>query len=495
MYLPQVIRSAMVMKKAVSVLEPLINKQINAKTKTNSDYASSDIKIVLATVKGDVHDIGKNIAGIVLGCSGYKIVDLGVMVPPDKIIETAIQEKAALIGLSALISPSLDEMIHVAQEMEKRRLQIPLLISGAAANQTHTALRIAPEYSGPVIYIPDAASAVPVVRALLSNNERPGFLESVGEKYREITINRQTGKSRQIIISLQEARANKTLCDNTKFIFNNGIMDLNNYPIEKIIPFIDWQPFLQTWEIAEKSYPGSLDPKNRKKHIRNKLLKDARAMLDRVRLEYLLHLRGAAGFFPARANGDDIAIFGNTGDEIARFCFLRNQEKKQSGASNPCLSDFIAADMHLGFFALSAGFGLQEATEIFYHQNDDYSAILLASLANTLTEAFAAELHSRLKPDNFSGIRPAFGYPISPDHEDKRIVFKLLDAENRCGFRLTETAMMIPAASVCGMLIFHPAAYYFSVGTIGEDQIKDWAGRKNISLDDAYRRIGAGVPV
>ena len=527
MYLPQVIRSAMVMKKAVAVLEPFIteqNKQAEGKTPNSGFYASS-AKIVLATVKGDVHDIGKNIVGIVLGCNGHEIIDLGVMAPAERIIETAIRENAAMVGLSALISPSLDEMIRVAVEMEKQGLQIPLLIGGAAANQAHTALRISPEYSGPVIYVPDAARAVTVVSSLLSANERPGFLESTVEKYRKITLQHEAGSAHREILSLEAARANRIPLGTPADLPLTGITELNDYPVDKVIPHIDWLSFQQTWEIAENTYPRFFDLKNGKQIIWEKLLNDAQAMLTRIKSEGLLRLRGVVGFFPAAAAGDDVILFGtaDSGDtvtlpaaapgkplaasrkEIARFCFLRNQEKKHSGAFNPCLADFFTpleqpgaaagsarygADS-LGLFALSAGFGLHEATTVYHKHKDDYSAILLATLANSLAEAFTAELHSRLRPEKFSGIRPVFGYPISPDHEDKRIAFKLLDAGKRCGLKLTETAMMIPQATVCGMFIFNPMGYYFGIGPIGEDQLIDWASRKAITLDEARRRVGA----
>ena len=514
LYLPHVIRSAMVMRKAVAVLEPFIAEQKKQLVEAKPGSAVSRAKIVLATVKGDVHDIGKNIVSVVLGCNNHEIIDLGVMVPAERIIETAVREKAAMVGLSALVSPSLDEMIHVAQEMEKHGLKIPLLIGGAAANSMYTALRIAPEYSGPVIYVPDAAQAVTVVRALLSDNDRPGFLESTKEKYREI-VHRHRAETPREIISIKAARANRipysahgSFSLGEFFDANHsGLMELNDYSVDKVIPYINWQSFLKTWELTGKTRPRSFhsdNPDNDKKDIQKKLLKDAEVMLDRIKSERLLQLRGVAGFFPAAAAGDDLVLFDEAGAEMARFCFLRVQEKKPPGAFNPCLSDFFppmeyagaqGSGVHpgvnsLGLFALSAGFGLSPAERVFYQQHDDYSAILLAALANTLAEAFAAELHSRLKPSNFLGIRPAFGYPISPDHEDKRLAFKLLDADKRCGFRLTETAMMIPAASVCGMFIFHPAACYFGIGPLGDDQLMDWASRKGISLPEARRRVG-----
>jgi 5-methyltetrahydrofolate--homocysteine methyltransferase len=397
-------------------------------------------------------------------------------------------------------------------------LRIPLLIGGAAASQAHTALRIAPEYSGPVIYVSDAAQAVIAAGALLSDDDKPAFLESTSAKYREIARQYAETNASRDIISLEAARANRIpprVCELPVYSAGQvtqppflGLLDLNDYSAEKVMPHFNWNLFLQSWEIGAQN--RSFDSRGEKNDIREKLKKDAQAMLERIISEKLLRLRGVAGFFPAAADGDDVVLFGNGADfggnapvaEIARFCFLRNQEKKQSGAYNPCLADFFTSREQsggtggsaqfgvnfLGLFALSAGFGLNEAAAVFHAQNDEYSAILLATLANTLTEAFAAELHSRLRPNNFSGIRPVFGYPISPDHEDKRIALAVLDAYTRCGFTLTETAMMTPSASVCGMFIFHPDAYYFSTAPVNDDQLADWARRKGISYGEACRR-------
>ena len=532
MYLPQVIRGAMVMKKAVIALEPFIT----AKKGTDAEAVPSSAKIVLATVKGDVHDIGKNIVGLVLGCNGHKIIDLGVMSPADKIIETAVNKNAAAIGLSGLISPSLDQMILVAREMEKHGLRIPLLIGGAAANLAHTALKIAPEYSGPVIYVPDAAQAAGTVKSLFSDTDRPGFLETVAERYHEAVMRHVSIQSHVEIIPIENARANRipaifSSSANGESANTNvaqgfpaiGFTELNDYPADKLIPHIDWQAFLQTWELAGNTCLQADEQKAEKEKRRVELLNDAEKMLQRIKAEGLLKLRGIVGFFPAAGDGDDVVLFepdGGKTKEVTRFCFLRNQEKKRAGAYNPCLADFFkplngqnggtqaaaknrekcGADHsidRLGLFALSAGFGLKEAQDVFHQQGDDYRAILLATLANALADAFAAEVHSHFQPalGQFGdtrpvGIRPVFGYPISPDHEDKRLAFALLDAAGRCGLNLTETAMMIPAASVCGMLIYHPAAYYFGVGRIGEDQLNNWARRKRISLEEARRRVG-----
>ena len=475
MYLPQMIRSAQVMKKAAAALEPHMEKRNDALSP----------KIILATVKGDVHDIGKNIVGVVLACNGYQVIDLGVMVPAERIIEIAEKEQAAIIGLSGLISPSLDEMVRIAREMEQRRMKIPLLIGGAAASLVHTSLRLAPEYSGPVVYVPNAGKAAGTVHALLSIAERPRFLQDLEQSYHNASLRHEAIQSRIEIIPLESARANKApaTVKNPSAPKTTGIIDLNDYPLDRVIPYIDWNAFLVPVTIS-----------------------DAQALLERVKTEGLLKLRGVAGIFPAAADGDDVVIGGNR-----RFCFLRSQNKKPAGKFNSCLADFIApADGGrmaekpvdwVGLYALSAGFGIEHA-----NLDDNYHTLLLASLANALTEAFIEEVHLRIRrewwsyaPDEslsieevlkggYTGIRPAFGYPSCPDHEDKRIVFDVLEAEKRCGLKLTDTAMIIPAASVCGMFFASPAAYYFGVGTIGEDQLADWAGRKGISVEEARRR-------
>jgi len=469
MYLPQMIRSAQVMKKASAALEPYMEKKTDALSP----------KIILATVKGDVHDIGKNIVGVVLACNGYQVIDLGVMVPAEQIIETAEKEQAAVIGLSGLISPSLDEMAHVAREMEQRSMKIPLLIGGAAASLVHTSLRLAPEYSGPVVYIPNAGKAAGTVYALLSAAERPRFLQNLEQSYHDAASRHETIQSRVEIIPLESARANKgSAVTNPPAPKTTGIIDLNDYPLERVIPYIDWNAFQVPVTIS-----------------------DTQALLERVKTEGLLKLRGVAGIFPAAAAGDDVVIGSR------RFCFLRSQNKKPAGKFNSCLADFIApadggrAADWVGLYALSAGFGMENTG-----LDDHYDMLLLASLANALAEAFIEEIHLRIRrewwgyaPDEslpveeilkggYTGIRPAFGYPSCPDHEDKRIAFDLLEAEKHCGLKLTDTAMIIPSASVCGMFFASPSAYYFGVGTIGEDQLADWAERKGISIEEARRR-------
>ncbi|MDR0584682.1 MAG: methionine synthase [Treponema sp.] len=510
MYLPQVIRSARVMKKAVAVLEPYMNAlPENSALSAGAGVSSPSQKILLATVKGDVHDIGKNIVGLVLGCNGYEIIDLGVMVPAERIFEAAEKENAAVIGLSGLISPSLDEMVYVAREMEKRKMNIPLLIGGAAASLVHTALRIAPEYSGPVVYVPDVGKSAETVRALLSAVEQPRFLAELADSYRKAAARHEAIRSRRTALSPEEARANKIPPASYTPVKpkKTGIIELNGYPLDRVLPYIDWSSFLGGWEIQNERGMES-----------EKLLDDAKTLLKRIKNEKILTLKGVVGIFPAAGDDEDIVVFSPGADnayntEIARFNFLRSGEEKPAGVFNPCLADFLkpldktgGPEDWFGLFALSAGFGLRGKVLEYQTRGDDYSAILLSSLANALTEAFVEEVHLRVRREwwgyaagenhtveeilqgKYTGIRPAFGYPSCPDHEDKRVAFALLEAQKRCGLELTASAMMIPPASVCGMFFASPASCYFSVGAQGDVQLNDWAKRKDISTDEARRR-------
>jgi 5-methyltetrahydrofolate--homocysteine methyltransferase len=555
MFLPQVIRSARVMKKAVAVLEPFMEQEKAALIGESGGNETQGGKVLLATVKGDVHDIGKNITGVVLGCNGYDILDLGVMVPSDTILEIAEKEGVQVIGLSGLITPSLDEMVHTAKQMEKRGLTIPLIIGGATTSLAHTALRIAPEYSGPVVYVPDASRSATVVRSLLSDTERPRFLEELESSYQEAVRRHESIQSHIELLPLESARKNRVpfayIQDNSKThpVFSmplvcktdsesgsEHILEFNDYPISRLIPYIDWTGFLRAWDLDKSSASAFILPKNQtggkqagseRKEAEQKLLEDVKKILDQVIAQKILHLRGVIGFFPALSDGDDILLFNwETNEpqknEIARFSFLRNQEKKRAGGPNPCLADFILSRKTgnqqiqektrnppltdwIGLFALSAGFGLKEAEAEYKARHDDYGALLLGSLANCLTEALGEELHLRVRREfwayeqtapeeifkgKYLGIRPAFGYPACPDHNDKRIAFKLLEAKERCGLELTESAMIIPAASICGMFFSSPSAYYFSVGAVGEDQIRDWAARKGINPKEAHKRVG-----
>ncbi|MDR1419073.1 MAG: methionine synthase [Treponema sp.] len=520
LFLPQVIRSARVMKKAVAALEPYLEAE---KTGTEETGKSRLPGILLATVKGDVHDIGKNIVAVVLGCGGYDITDLGVMVPAEKIIEEAKKQNAGIVGLSGLITPSLNEMINTAREMEAHAMKIPLLIGGAATSLAHTSLRIAPVYSGPVVYVPDAGRSAEVVRSLFSATEKNRFLEKLEASYRNAVLQHEKIKNHIELLSVDDARKNKipVVFDIPSEPKTGKILEFNDYSVERVIPYIDWSSFLQTWDLAEETYPSAYTVVARKKRqkAREKLMEEAGGLLKKIIREKILELRGTVGFFPALSDGDDIVIYETGMSEIARFCFPRNQEKKRAGGPNACLADFIMPGTGrlpddrtgcdwIGFFALSAGFGLAESAEKYRKQNNDYCSILLASIANTLAEAFSEEVHLRVRrewwgyvPDEtlsaeeifrgaFAGIRPAFGYPACPDHWDKKTVFDLLDAEKRCGFKLTETAMIIPAASVCGMYFAVPGSYYFGVGRLDDDQLGDWAGRKGISPREAEKRLG-----
>jgi 5-methyltetrahydrofolate--homocysteine methyltransferase len=499
MFLPQVIRSARVMKRAAAVLAPFMEQE-----KTQGGLGEIQAAVVLATVKGDVHDIGKNIVAVVLGCNGYKIRDLGVMVEAERILDTARQEGAAAIGVSGLITPSLDEMVRIAGEMEKQHFTIPLLVGGAAASLAHTALRIAPAYSGPVVYTQDAGQCPGALHSLLSPAARPRFLADLEARYREAAARHEAIHSRIEVIPLEAARANRIPAPvPAPPPKRRGLIELNDYPLDKVIPRIDWEGFLQSWELV----PGQGET------ARTKLLEDAGEMLDRIRAEQLLRLRGVLGIFPAAAQGEDVLVYGGEAGATAppeRFSFLRGQDRKRNGVHNPCLADFLPpTDGWIGLFALSAGFGSEEAAAACREQGDDYGAILLGTLANSLTEAFSGEAH-RLTAEEYwgyaagsqdpgpsdggaYGIRPAFGYPACPDHRDKEAAFRLLEARRRCGLELTESAMMRPAASVCGMYI--PGGFYFSIAAAGEDQLADWARRKGIGTEDARQRLASILPL
>ena len=519
MFLPQLIRAARLMKKAVAIIEPYMESA--------ADQTPAKARILIATVKGDVHDIGKNIVALVLGFSGHEVIDMGVMAPAEKILEKAKSEKVDFIGLSGLISLSLGEMIHVAREMERQKFSIPLLIGGAAASLAHTVLRIAPEYSGPVVYIHDAGHVPAAIRALLSPTERPLFLEELKKSYTGTLIRHDAIRRKENILPLEEARKNKVRLSwsdhlsssrsGKNFLHLSEILEcpqepecpphiitLNGYSLERIIPHLDWTSFVQTWDLAANTYPAAYSGESREEKEKSlqKLLEDAKALLSKITDEKILSLRGVLGFFPAYSEGDDVVL----PDDEERFIFPRNQERKPNDAPNPCLADFIlprelynrgaAATTPnpaacLGLFALSAGFGLREAEDEYRRSGDDYSALLLAGLANSLAEAFSENVYRRLsRAWGGGGTRPVFGYPACPDHLDKETAFKILGARQRCGLELTESGMIIPAASVCGMYMAQPGSYYFNAGIMGEDQLNDWAGRKGITPDEARTRLG-----
>ncbi|MDR1388950.1 MAG: methionine synthase [Treponema sp.] len=492
LFLPQVIRSARVMKKAVAVLEPFIKSEKQTAAKNNSAQALHDAKIILATVKGDVHDIGKNITGLVLSCNGFEVIDLGVMVPAEKILDTAQETHADFIGLSGLISPSLEEMVKVAQAMETRGFTCPLLVGGAASSLAHTALRIDGAYSGPIVYVSDAGKSAAVLRSLLSLTEREAFLAALAGDYDNARRNHEQIAKKRIFLSLETARANKPKINWDKMNFlpqKNSIVQYDNYPLERVLPHFNWNEFCASWELKK---PGAAEE-------RKTLIHDAKIILGKIAGKKLLTLKAVFGFFPALSENEDVIVYypdkkTSCLQERVRFCFLRNQEQKPN--NNFCLADFIlpkslfaknetGCDV-LGLFAVSAGFGLQQALQHCAKPGDDYNALLTASLADHLAEALAAECHRLASCGN--GIRAAFGYASCPDHEDKRICFSLLDVEKRIGLTLTSAAMIQPVASVCGMYFPHRDARYFALGKINSDQLADWAQRKGISLDEARRR-------
>ena len=505
MFLPQVVKSARVMKKAVALLIPHIEEK-----KKKSNFIKERKKILLATVKGDVHDIGKNIVGVVLKCNDYEIIDLGVMVPAEKILDTAIAEKVDIIGLSGLITPSLDEMSHVASEMEKRKLIIPLLIGGATTSKVHTAVKIAPNYSAPTIHVLDASKAVTVVSSLLSEETKDEFIKNHYQEYQKIRENYFLKNEEKNLISINEARQNKYKINlqtyvppKPKFI---GIKKFCNYPIAELRNYIDWTPFFIAWELKGK-YPKIFENPDYGEEAK-KLFYDANRMLDDIEKNNLLEARAIFGIFPANSIGDDVEVYSDetrTGI-LAEFHFLRQQSKKVS-SPNLCLSDYVApretkVKDYLGFFAVSAGFNIESSIKKYEEKHDDYNSIMIKALADRLAEAFAERLHQRIRKEfwgydenenlsneelieeKYQGIRPAPGYPACPDHTEKKILWDLLKIDKEIEIKLTENFAMYPAASVSGFYFSHPDSTYFSVGKIGKDQVNDYRLRKGMSLKE-----------
>ncbi len=512
MFLPQVVKSARVMKKAVAILEPLLEAGKRA-----SGAGRLRGKIVLATVKGDVHDIGKNIVGVVLGCNGYEIADLGVMAPAEKILRTAEEQKADLIGLSGLITPSLDEMVHVASEMERRGLRIPLLIGGATTSRKHTAIRIAPAYGGITVHVPDASRAVEVAGQLVGSG-REAYAAKVREEQEE-SRRRHLASPRQELLPYPEARRRALRLDwaaaapeRPEFL---GRRVLRDYPLDQLVPYIDWSPFFHAWELRGV-YPEILDHPEQGEAAQE-LFRAGRELLDRIVRERLLSAHGVYGLFPAGSDGDDIVLdAGSTrGQETIRLPMLRQQQATPDPRPRLCLSDFIAPresgrEDHLGAFAVTAGAGLEDLVRGFEKAHDDYQAILAKALADRLAEAFAERLHEivrrawgygrdeRLSKEDllkgrYRGIRPAPGYPACPDHSGKRTLWRLLQPEEAAGISLTESCAMHPGASVCGLYFAHPEARYFAVGKIGRDQVGDYAVRKEMAVDEAERWLAPNL--
>ncbi len=500
MFLPQVVKSARVMKKAVAHLLPYIEAEKSA-------GSSSKGKIVMATVKGDVHDIGKNIVGVVLQCNNFEVVDLGVMVPFQTILKAANDEGADMIGLSGLITPSLDEMVTVAAEMQRAGMTMPLLIGGATTSRVHTALRIAPAYAGPVIHVLDASRAVGVAGTMVSDTLKDELVAATAREYEDIRVKR-ANSGQSALVSLEAARANAYTPDFAAYppirpAFT-GVQVVDDVTVADLIPYIDWTPFFQAWELAGQ-YPAILTDKIVGESASN-LFADAQKMLGQIVAENWLTPRAVVAIWPARREGDDIVVFegDNRAEELARFPFLRQQIAKREGRPNSCLADFISPDGDwLGGFAVTAGDGIEAHLARFKAQHDDYQDILLKALADRLAEAFAEFLHERVRRtiwgyetgpqqsnddlirERYKGIRPAPGYPACPEHSLKAILFDLMQTTDRTGITLTESFAMLPTASVSGFYFAHPEASYFGVARIGRDQLADYADRRGISLEQA----------
>jgi 5-methyltetrahydrofolate--homocysteine methyltransferase len=516
MFLPQVVKSARVMKKAVAYLQPFMEAEKAAMARAGEAVRTQG-KIVLATVKGDVHDIGKNIVGVVLACNNYDVVDLGVMVPCERILERAREEQADVIGLSGLITPSLDEMVHVAREMDRQGFSLPLLIGGATTSRAHTAIKIAPHYKAPVVHVLDASRAVPVTTSLLSTDARAAFVAQHEAEYD--TIRRSHGSARQPLVDLRTARARRTpivwRAEDIPTPSFTGVQVLDDVPLATLREFIDWTPFFHTWEL-KGVYPRILDDERYGAQARQ-VFTDANALLDRIIEERLLKARGVYGLFPAAEEGDDVVVYADGGRSrvLARFHFLRQQTDRGEGQPCRSLGDFIAPATtglpdHLGAFAVTSGIGLRELGDRFRAEHDDYNAIMAEAVADRLAEAFAEYLHKRVRDEwgygrdehvtpadliqeRYRGIRPAAGYPACPDHTEKGTLWQVLDVERQTGMQLTESYAMWPGSSVSGLYFAHPEARYFTLGKIGRDQVEDYAARKTMTVAEVERWLGPNL--
>ncbi|RAJ33372.1 methionine synthase [Pedobacter cryoconitis] len=513
MFLPQVVKSARVMKKAVAYLLPFIEQE--KLDNPDGDQSSSAGRILLATVKGDVHDIGKNIVGVVLACNNFEIVDLGVMVPAQEIIRKAKEINADIIGLSGLITPSLDEMVHFAKEMEREGFTVPLLIGGATTSRIHAAVKIAPNYSGPAIHVLDASRSVTVCSTLMNAETRGGYIDNIRQEYdkaREAHLNKRNDKRFK---SIEEARTDKFTIDPAlvapapKFI---GTKTFEDYPLETLVPYIDWTPFFHTWELRG-SYPKIFNDKSVGVEAK-KLYDDARALLQKIVEEKLLTAKAVIGFWPAHAKGDDIVL--DVEGKPVTIHTLRQQAEKMAGEPYYALSDFVATEEdgvqdYFGGFAVTTGIGCDEMVAEFEANYDDYNSIMAKALADRLAEAFAEHLHELVRKDywgyakdeqltnedlikeEYAGIRPAPGYPACPDHTEKETLFELLGAEQKIGLRLTESFAMYPTAAVSGFYFSHPQSRYFGLGKITKDQVEEYAVRKNMSLEDTERWLSPNL--
>jgi 5-methyltetrahydrofolate--homocysteine methyltransferase len=548
MFLPQVVKSARVMKKAVAYLLPFMEAE-KAATRAAGGEVRAQGKVLMATVKGDVHDIGKNIVGVVLGCNNYEVIDLGVMVPCERILETARERNVDIIGLSGLITPSLDEMVHVAREMERTGLKLPLLIGGATTSKAHTAVKIAPAYSEAVVHVLDASRAVPVVSSLISHEQRAVF----AERNRADQVRARAAHAGQIqqLVPLERARANRTFIEwqiddlaqpefvgvrvvasgssaispgpahSQEFARDGGggraVPPADVISLAEIARYIDWSPFFHTWELRGR-YPAIFDHEKYGEQAR-KLFADAEELLETIIGQQLLTARGVYGLFPASAVGDDVEVYTDESRTRlrTRLHFLRQQMAKKTGEANQSLADFIAPKAvspslpdHIGAFAVTSGHGLREIIERFKVDHDDYNAIMAEALADRLAEAFAECLHKRVRDEwgfgksedlttdeliaeKYRGIRPAAGYPACPDHTEKRILWELLDVERNAGIELTESCAMWPGSSVSGLYFAHPKSRYFGLGKINRDQVLDYHLRKGMTVQEVERWLGPNL--
>ena len=517
MFLPQVVKSARVMKKAVAHLIPYIEEE-KKKNAVNGETQAKG-KVLMATVKGDVHDIGKNIVSVVLGCNNYDVIDMGVMQPVDDILKRAEQEQVDVIGLSGLITPSLDEMITVAKEMEKREMNIPLLIGGATTSKIHTAVKIDKYYSGPVIHVLDASRSVPVVSNLLNKESKKKYLKGIEEEYEQMRERHAGKKQRTTFIPITEARRNKVKTDWEQYEIRKpkflGLKTFDNYPIDELANYIDWTPFFATWQLHGR-FPKILNDEVVGEEA-TKLFEDAQAMLKKVVKEKWITAKAVMGLFPANSiDDDDIIIYDHDGDKVntdqvvTRLHNLRQQAKKASGKAYMCLSDFVAPVEsgkvdYIGGFAVNAGIGVEERAKEYEANNDDYSAIMIKAIGDRLAEAFAERLHERVRKEfwgyipgeylenddliaeKYEGIRPAPGYPACPDHTEKTTLFELLDATNHTTLQLTDSFAMYPTAAVSGWYFGHPESRYFGISKIDKDQVNDYAKRKGMEKEVAEK--------
>jgi len=533
MFLPQVVKSARAMKRAVAYLEPFMEEE----KRRSGAVAKPNGRVLMATVKGDVHDIGKNIVGVVLGCNNYEVIDLGVMVTCDKILAAALEKNVDVIGLSGLITPSLDEMVYVAKEMERRGIEKPLMIGGATTSKQHTAVKVAPEYHGATVHVLDASRAVDVVSNLLSDRMRPAFVEENRKIQDQLRVQYGARKEKPLL-TLEQARANhlKTDWDNLQIPvpWFLGKRTIEDQPLAELVPFIDWTFFFSAWELKGR-YPAILQHPEYGTAARE-LFGHATELLNRIITEKLITAKAVYGFWSANSVGDDVVIYKDDARraELARFHMLRQQEPIADGRPNRSLADFVApkeslAPDYVGAFAVTAGIGVDKLVKEFEAQHDDYNAIIVKALADRLAEAFAEYLHAQARKDwgydtfdpasiaveadlqagrsdavrqraivedliaeKYRGIRPAFGYPACPDHTEKEALFNLLGAP-AVGITLTESFAMMPAASVSGVYFGHPEAKYFNVGRIGRDQVADYAARKGMTIADVEKWLGPSL--